>query len=232
MTPVTESGRHGNDAPEPGHICTRVVCKRIPISGKAEFWHICARCQTPGAVQLPCSSRNRHASNRLKWWNSATHDGVARIMKRQTLAFLASTLLVALTTQVTAGSAFYKWTDQDGVTHYTESPPPDGVSATEVRTRDTTSSDQEKALERLQERRDAADKARKRETEAAREQAEPAAVAKERCDQYRENLEILRTKPVVRSKDPETGEETILDTEQREKMIKDAEEILRNCDKK
>jgi hypothetical protein len=153
-------------------------------------------------------------------------------MKRQTLAFLASTLLVALTTQVTAGSAFYKWTDQDGVTHYTESPPPDGVSATEVRTRDTTSSDQEKALERLQERRDAADKARKRETEAAREQAEPAAVAKERCDQYRENLEILRTKPVVRSKDPETGEETILDTEQREKMIKDAEEILRNCDKK
>lgn len=153
-------------------------------------------------------------------------------MKRQTLAFLASTLLVALTTQVTAGSAFYKWTDQDGVTHYTESPPPDDVSATEVRTRDTTSSDQEKALERLQERRDAADKARKRETEAAREQAEPAAVAKERCDQYRENLEILRTKPVVRSKDPETGEETILDTEQREKMIKDAEEILRNCDKK
>lgn len=157
-------------------------------------------------------------------------------MKRQHLALLASTLLVVLTGHASAGNEFYKWTDKDGVTHYTESPPPDGVSATEVRTRDTTSSDQEKALERLQERREAADKARsaaaKREAEAAREEAEPEAVAKERCEQYRENLEILRTKPVVRSKDPETGEETILDAEQREKMIKDAEEVLRNCEKK
>lgn len=157
-------------------------------------------------------------------------------MKRQHLALLASTLLVLLAGHASAGNAFYKWTDKDGVTHYSESPPPDGVSGTEVRTRDTASSDQEKALERLQERREAADKARsaaaKRESEAAREKAEPEAVAKERCEQYRKNLEVLRTKPVVRSRDPETGEETVLDTEQRETMIKEAEEVLRNCEEK
>ena len=54
---------------------------------------------------------------------------------------------------------FYKWVDDKGVTHY-DAQPPQGANATEVNTRANASSDQSEAIEALEAKREAAQKAK------------------------------------------------------------------------
>ncbi len=129
---------------------------------------------------------------------------------------------------------FYKWVDENGVTHYGAQPPQDR-QASEVNTRANASSSQEKEIEALNERRQAAKQAREAqeaEAEEAKRLAEkPDEVNQERCDQHRKNLEILTNKPTVRQKNPETGEEEVITQEVREKMMSEARDALEKCDK-
>jgi len=140
----------------------------------------------------------------------------------------------ALLTLASAGSAakFHKWVDEDGVTHYGANPP-QGVVSTEVNTRANASSDQHRELEALDAKRNARQDAKEEAAQAAREaerlQSEPDEVVKERCEQHRKNLETLKNKPIVRSKNPETGELEVLDQEAREKMIQSSQEALEKC---
>ncbi|MDF1780978.1 MAG: DUF4124 domain-containing protein [Alcanivoracaceae bacterium] len=135
-----------------------------------------------------------------------------------------------------AASKYFKWVDENGVTHYTTTPPPEGKNSEEVRTYNSASKDQEKAKQNLEQRRenDAAERARTKSelAEKEKEQAEPNAVREERCQKHRNNLNTLKTGPRVRSKDPETGELIALDDEARAKMIADTEKALANCEKK
>lgn len=143
--------------------------------------------------------------------------------------------LLILCAPAGAASKFYKWVDESGVTHYSQSPPPDGTRSEEVRTSSKASSDQEEALDNLESKRNAAAKARQ---EAAKEQAtkaaaEPTAEEKEaqkkRCEQHRANLDALKNMPIVRQENPETGEKEVLDEGKRAEMIKQTEEALKGC---
>lgn len=154
-------------------------------------------------------------------------------MKRTVLfgALLSGALLSA--GPAMGAGTFYKWVDDNGVTHYTEAPPADEQRAERVRTWNSASSDQEQAVQRLQQRREKA--AAKRE-----EAAKPAPADKEksdedkgdlakRCEQHEENLKVLREQPMVRKQDPATGEQVAIDAEERQRLIQQTEEALKLC---
>lgn len=128
---------------------------------------------------------------------------------------------------------FYRWTDDKGVTHYTQTPPPEGVQSKEVRTFGP-SSDQDAELERLERDRQQTEAARQRQAkqqaEAEKEAKAPDQATRERCEQHRKNLDELRNRPVVRTTDPNTGEVTTLDDESRQKMIEQTLEALKLCE--
>ena len=102
-----------------------------------------------------------------------------------------------------------------------------------VNTRANASSDQEEALDALEARRNANQKARKAATQQAEEEqrleTEPDAVAQERCEQHRKNLETLQNKPIVRRENPDTGELEVLGQDEKDKMIEDARQALELC---
>ena len=144
-------------------------------------------------------------------------------MKRITIP-LALGLLMAATPVL--ASTFYRWVDDNGVTHYSATPP-EGRASEPVRTWGKPSSDQPQALEALEQRREARDEARQ-EDATANTPATPKP-PEEYCAQHRENLKVLNERPVVRRTDPETGEVTALDAEQREEMIQRTQEALKAC---
>lgn len=145
---------------------------------------------------------------------------------------LGSALLILAS--ASSAAKFHKWVDDNGVTHYGANPP-QGVVSTEVNTRTSASSDQDKALEALnakrQARRDAKENAASAAAEKERLESEPDEVARERCEQHRKNLDILKNKPTVRRKNPETGEMEVLNQEEKEKMIQRSEKALETCQK-
>jgi hypothetical protein len=150
------------------------------------------------------------------------------------LSLLFAVGLVAVAGHSHAGK-FYKWVDSDGVTHYTQSPPPDGTQGEEVKTRKTTSSDAEQARESLQKERATQlkqlEEAGKKAAEAPQEESKPEDKSEflERCKQHRENLKALRERPQLRTEDPETGELVPLDDEGRDVLIKQTEDALKGC---
>lgn len=135
-----------------------------------------------------------------------------------------------------AADNIYKWQDEKGVTHYSQSPPESNAAVEKVKTSIKASSDQAQELEQLKQSRE---KEMKRMKEAANK---PATAERkkdeksfdearaERCAQNQKNLNTLRNQPIVRLKDPETGELVILDADQRQKMINDATSALKECD--
>lgn len=148
-------------------------------------------------------------------------------------AICASLLIFCAPAQ--AASKFYKWVDESGVTHYSQSPPPEGTSSQEIRASSKASSDQSEALDNLEAKRSAAAKARQ---EAAQEQAtkeknKPSAEEQEelkkRCAQHRSNLDTLKNLPIVRQKNEETGEMEVVDETKRAKLIEQTEAALAGC---
>lgn len=150
---------------------------------------------------------------------------------------ISKTLIPALALALLGGAApavadkYYKWVDDNGVTHYGTAPPEDGGSEA-VRTYGP-SSDQGKELKALQEQRENANRARdqaeKQAREAERVTEEPEAVAKERCEGHRKNLDTLENKPIVRVENPETGEREVIDQARRDEMIETTRAALEDC---
>lgn len=130
------------------------------------------------------------------------------------------------------GAKFYKWQDEDGVTHYGSQAPSERQSDT-VRTYNSSSSSQPAALERLEKQRQQAADERQQAQEAAREAAaergEDPALSKERCDQHRDNLKTLTNKPTVRVENPDTGEMEVIDQARRDKMLQETRDALKRC---
>lgn len=142
-------------------------------------------------------------------------------------------MLSALLCTPALAAKFYRWTDDSGITHYTQNPPPENVRSKEVRILGP-SSDQDAEVEQLQQQRSQAEAARQKQ---AKQQAEelkaketPDKATQERCEQHRKNLDELRNRAVVRSTDPDTGEVITLDAEERQKIIGETLEALKLCD--
>lgn len=137
------------------------------------------------------------------------------------VALLGAALLAS---PVMAGQ-FYKWTDEQGVTHYSEEPPPQAAkNAAEVKVQTRTPSGTAAAVENLQKQRDASNKAAadaaKGKTTAAG--TPPAKADKsqyaERCKQLRANLATMESHGRVSEPD-EKGEKRVLSDEEKNKRM-------------
>ena len=155
------------------------------------------------------------------------------------MAFARPTLLLALACLAAAGASaqtIYKWVDEKGRTHYSESPPPEVKSkATAVKIDTTppsgadapkpdTTTWQEKELESRQKRVTSAEDQRKSE-----EIAKEASAKKQRCDNAQEMLRRLYTQVPVYSRDKD-GDRRYLEDKDREAAIEREKKIVAdNC---
>lgn len=146
-------------------------------------------------------------------------------------ALLGATLLAS---PVMAGQ-FYKWTDEQGVTHYSEEAPPQTAkNAAEVKVQTRTPSGAAAAVENLQKQREATTKAM---TEAAAKDKKTSAGTPadksqyaERCKQLRANLETMESHGRISELDAK-GEKRILPDEEKNKRMDDTKrQIKAYCD--
>lgn len=128
---------------------------------------------------------------------------------------------------------YYKWVDEDGVTHYSAQPPKKGEGEI-IRVKSGQSSDKDSAMKRLEERRaklqQDADK-RNNPKSDPQEEADKrnAEINKKRCESFRKNLKIMTENSRVRMLD-EKGESRVLPEEERQKKIKEAKDFIQeNC---
>ena len=135
--------------------------------------------------------------------------------------FLSSSLAMA--------GSMYRWTDDQGNVHYGQNPPRN-VESEEIRAHSPAPGGQERRPERptMDDDDEVPGAATgEGEEETASGDTDPG---EQYCEQHRQNLEQLRTRTVVREEDPETGEQRVLDADEREAMIRETEEALEACD--
>jgi len=122
-------------------------------------------------------------------------------MRKTVLNTLCSACIAGILLLPAQGLAkTYKWVDEDGVTHYTSTPPPTGDFKT-IKPPAKPAVDPVKAQGELQKRLEAFDKRRKEEDKTkaeASKQAADIADKKKKCEQARKNLDVLENKVRIR----------------------------------
>lgn len=150
----------------------------------------------------------------------------------RTCARAMAVLVMLSLVPAAAAEQYYKWVDDEGVTHYS-SEKPEGQDATKARVHTPASSSQDKAIKRLEKQRQEAARERKaanqNEEQNAEKEANPAEALKKDCEKHRNNLKVLTNKPTVRRKNPETGKMEVLTQEQKQKMIEQTKKQLKLC---
>ena len=150
---------------------------------------------------------------------------------RNTLATLLSLFCLAgsITLAETALAKTYKWVDENGVTQYTATPPPEGDFKT-IKAPAKPAVDPAKAQSDLEERLEAFNK-RKEDTEKANKEASDLAAkdaeAKKNCDQAKKNLNLLKTKVRIRYKEKD-GSSRYLTDDEREANMKKANDAIKS----
>ena len=127
-----------------------------------------------------------------------------------------------------AMAKLYKWVDENGVTQYTQTPPPKAdfsqvkPPAKPAVDPKKAQSDMEKRLEAFKERRDGSLESK---AEADKEAAEKAAKT-EKCNKARKNLAFLQSHSRVRTTDKD-GKATLLGEEKRQEKMKNSREVIK-----
>ncbi|RMD71644.1 MAG: DUF4124 domain-containing protein [Gammaproteobacteria bacterium] len=119
------------------------------------------------------------------------------------------------------GATIYKWIDEKGITHFSQTPPPQG-NAQEI-SFELPPPPPEGSLEKLK----APEKTKEASLEDKRRQAEEQArIRKEVCSDLQKRLETLQGHARLYTKD-EKGNITWLTEEQRQKLIKETQARLK-----
>lgn len=153
-------------------------------------------------------------------------------------------LFTALGLGITAGAIagkFYKWTDENGVTHYSAVAPQGKESDTlDIRTgekRPATdgvgdNTDRPASPTAVKNKTEKAPEKSEQELRAAKQKARARqAQRKKNCETAQKNAEILRTRARVRVNDPDTGELRYLSPDEKQaKEDATAKNIEENCD--
>ena len=142
-----------------------------------------------------------------------------------TSVLIFSTL--TLSTNIQAGK-FYKWVDESGATHYTETPPPNTQSTT-VRTQGQDPKNAEQAQAKLSEQRKTFAEAIADKQEASKKsavEAENEKIKKTNCDTAKNNLKMLEEHSRIREKG-ENGEYVVIGEEQRQAKIQTAKQNIK-----
>lgn len=127
----------------------------------------------------------------------------------------------------------YKWVDAEGNTHYTQSPPPEGVTTEDVKLPASVNLDNKEAVKSFEEQQkkgqESAETKQKDEKELNRE-AEHTALKKDNCRKARAKLENVQSAGRIRAID-ENGNVIRATEEERQRRIMDAQgKIEKWCD--
>lgn len=144
---------------------------------------------------------------------------------------LLFTLLLLLSTSLVAGK-MYRWVDENGVTQYTQTPPPKG-DAKEIKPPPPPAVDPAEAQrqlnaqrQKLEDLREDRSLAKQKSTESAEEKAAKA----KNCQAARDNLKKLQENPRGRWMQKD-GTQTRYTDEQRQAKIKEAQDQIKEfCD--
>ncbi|MFN2309273.1 MAG: DUF4124 domain-containing protein [Gammaproteobacteria bacterium] len=131
-----------------------------------------------------------------------------------------------------ANAAMYKWVDENGVTQYTQYPPPSRDYQTMVPPPPAAEAPAEaqKKLEETLQRQDEARKARAAAGEEQQKTAEATARREQNCQNARANLERLTTGGNRRILGPDGVAYYPTDEERQERISKAQKQIEENCD--
>ncbi len=146
-------------------------------------------------------------------------------MRKHVIKAVVCSAALALTTGIVQAK-IYKWVDENGVTQYTQYPPPRGDS-TEVNVPNAPSASPELQRKELQERLEAFNKRRderlRQEQETAEQRAEREKLAAD-CQRLRDELATMRNNPRL-MEDTEDGPVRMTE-ERRQERISLAEQQL------
>ena len=149
-------------------------------------------------------------------------------MIKKPLLLLSALCLTLLLSPASHAGKFYKWVDSQGVTHYGENPP-DTETAAVVNVKTGASSDQEQAIEKLEEKRKAAEAAGQAPKEEAELDQKNREIMANNCKIQRQNLAQLKANRRVK----ETGADVeirYLGEEEIKARMKEVEKyISENC---
>jgi uncharacterized membrane protein YccC len=146
---------------------------------------------------------------------------------QQAVALIITMLLL----QSPVFAQIYKWTDDSGEVHYTQTPPPGGISSEEIQGAPPPAESEEtihREQQELQERLDAMNKrlAEQEEKEAIeREREELAEINEKNCITAKNNLAKLHQGGIKRYLTPE-GEVIRLTEEERQRRISETQEQI------
>ncbi len=151
---------------------------------------------------------------------------------------LAAGLTVFALSPLAMAAQFYKWTDEQGVTHYSEEPPPASAgkaSEVKVRTRlpsgaqtDADAVTDDKAATKPQ-----AGKPDKKEDKAATKPDESKAPPEqyaERCKSLKENLEAMQSRGRVRETGADGSVRALTDEEKQQRLDDTQRQIKAFCE--
>lgn len=152
----------------------------------------------------------------------------SRAMNKKALML---TLSIALAPSMAMSASVYKWTDENGVTHFGDRQPV-GASTETVNVRSGTSSAASDGRPTPQERLGELEKQQKEEAEREKESTLEAARRKQReanCKTARSNLKVIQNNARIRIE--ENGEMRYLTPDEIDKQRTKLEEIAaKNCD--
>jgi len=145
-------------------------------------------------------------------------------------ALLITSIIViplSFSSNVQAGK-FYKWVDENGATHYTETPPTN-TESTSIRTQGKDPKGAEQAKAKLSKQREALNEDignREKAGEEANLNAENAEVKKKNCKTARSNLKVLQEHGRIKQKGKD-GEFSIMPEEKRQERIQKAKDRVK-----
>jgi len=150
--------------------------------------------------------------------------------------FFSGVLALALAAGITPGAAhadkIYKWVDANGVTHYGEQAPKEAAAA-KVKVTDTTSSDADAELEKLNKtreaRRQSGDDTGSAGAPGGGKPSELDEANRKACDAHKKNLEALKSGKRARALGAD-GKARVMSEEERQAHIKLAEDELKRCE--
>ncbi len=148
---------------------------------------------------------------------------------------LIPTLLALLICAIPLGETdaeMYRWVDRDGVTVYSQNPPPSGEAARIRKQPGPRAADAEAARKRLQQQLEREFDEREAKTEQAKKDAEERESAQrdsEACAAARRNLETLENLGARRAITPEGDAVFLSDKQRGDMMAKARDQIQKAC---
>jgi hypothetical protein len=148
-------------------------------------------------------------------------------MKRNSIVILSIMLLVWL---MPATAKTYRWVDENGVTIYSQTPPPTG-DATIIKPPPPPASPPDEAMNNLKRRQAAIDTAKKKKQGGDKEsvEAENAEIKKKNCEVSRKNLAEITRHPRVRMKMDDGSYKQLSDEERQAEIDKYNKDIEKFC---